>query len=66
MDITLYANAKTLDNDAIIRTFTFYHGKRHITISTRIPHILQPEFSNPNRFRNQVDSFSGMDEQQEE
>ena len=28
MDITLYANAKTLDNDAIIRTFTFYHGKK--------------------------------------
>ena len=36
-DITLYANAKTLDNDAIIKTFIFYHGKRHITISTRIP-----------------------------
>ena len=30
MDITLYANAKTLDNDAIIRTFTLYHGKKGI------------------------------------
>ena len=37
MNITWYANVKTYGNDALIKTFTFYHGKKHITIFTRIP-----------------------------
>ena len=37
MDLKWYPNAKILSNNAKTSIFKFYHEKRHITISTRIP-----------------------------